>query len=793
MDRSVSMVLVIVIAITVVFSIFTDGVTARAEDEGWLWPVPGVQTVTYSHYTSHPAIDISPGTYIVATKSGTVYALSDDCPHDYGKPTVNGVIQNCPCPKNNSSGNYIQIQHDDGTYAAYLHLRQGITLKKGDYVKQGDVIGVMGSTGKSSGKHLHFSLSINPSYWLFSATILNTPDVLAYSYGPYNVPSTPPPAYTPTVPSNPTTPTIPTSHSSGTHSQTVLTVDQAAVNTKGVLFSWNKLLDSDSYDLAVYNQNGILEYEKKGLTDTFYRVNLKVGGYYAVVTSVCSTHTKRVASERKSFDVTVGSPSVSRVGTYNGNAYYLLDDTYSWSGAAVAASMIGGHLVYINSAEEYSVIKEMLTTAPLSSYWIGATDKGRAKNDFIWLDGSKPTFTAWDSSALTGNNYNGGYAAINSKTGLWTVLSEQGRIEGLGYIVEVEGAYSVPVSEIKFNSNTVSLAPGNSVRVSTTVLPANASDKSLSWSSLDSRYATVDENGMITAKPEGVGKTVEIQARAKDGSGITGSINVSIAALVTEIRVDSTQISIPVGSRYTINATVLPEFAKDKGINWMSSNASYASVNSKGEITALAEGVGKTVTIMGIAKDGSNVSVKTTVRISAQSIPVTSIKLNKSKVSLYPDQIFMLQTTVNPKNADNRSITFSSSNNRYATVDSTGRVTALKAGAGKTVTITASSAEDSKKSATLVVTINTPVTKLKLTSSKERLSVGKSLTIKADISPAKATNKKVNWKVSNSSYAKIDTKGKLTALKEGKGKTVTVTASSAFDKSIKDTIKIKLI
>lgn len=59
-----------------------------------------------------------------------------------------------------SWGNYVKIKHNDGTYTLYAHLKDGIKVKKGQNVKQGDQIGNMGNTGDSKGNHVHYEVYV---------------------------------------------------------------------------------------------------------------------------------------------------------------------------------------------------------------------------------------------------------------------------------------------------------------------------------------------------------------------------------------------------------------------------------------------------------------------------------------------------------------------------------------------------------------------------------------------------------------------------------------------------------
>ncbi|MBR6872963.1 MAG: peptidoglycan DD-metalloendopeptidase family protein [Ruminococcus sp.] len=131
------------------------------EDEcryNFMWPVPGVYYISYgvgARWGSyHQGIDISGDKYddIRASESGRVIKINTSCPHDYGKS------ESCGC--GGGYGNYIIIDHGNNFITLYGHLNR-VDVEVGDYVKQGDHIGLMGSTGHSTGDHLHFEIRYN--------------------------------------------------------------------------------------------------------------------------------------------------------------------------------------------------------------------------------------------------------------------------------------------------------------------------------------------------------------------------------------------------------------------------------------------------------------------------------------------------------------------------------------------------------------------------------------------------------------------------------------------------------
>ena len=124
------------------------------------WPVPGYYHISYGvgwrWGAYHKGIDIWSegirGHDIIAADSGTVILVSNTCTHDYGK------TYSCGC--GGGYGNYCIIDHGDGYWTLYGHSEK-ITVSQGQEVSKGDVLGTVGSTGHSTGAHLHFEVRID--------------------------------------------------------------------------------------------------------------------------------------------------------------------------------------------------------------------------------------------------------------------------------------------------------------------------------------------------------------------------------------------------------------------------------------------------------------------------------------------------------------------------------------------------------------------------------------------------------------------------------------------------------
>lgn len=126
---------------------------------GYTWPCPGNYTLTSlwnedrTTY-NHGAIDIGAdyGSQVVAAYDGTVIDVFNGCSHNWGKSA------SCGC--GGGYGNYVMIDHGNGKITIYGHLTQAV-VEAGDTVKTGQTIGFVGSTGNSTGPHLHFECRLN--------------------------------------------------------------------------------------------------------------------------------------------------------------------------------------------------------------------------------------------------------------------------------------------------------------------------------------------------------------------------------------------------------------------------------------------------------------------------------------------------------------------------------------------------------------------------------------------------------------------------------------------------------
>lgn len=163
---------------------------------------------------------------------------------------------------------------------------------------------------------------------------------------------------------------------------------------------------------------------------------------------------------------------------------------------------------------------------------------------------------------------------------------------------------------------------------------------------------------------------------------------------VKSVSLNKTKATLKRGSTLKLTAKINPTTATNKKVTWSSSNKNIVTVDSYGKVTAKKTGKA-TITV-------KTVSGGKTAECTIQVVePVKSVKLNKQKLTLKKGKTFKLKATINPSNATNKAVTWSTSHKSIATVDKYGKVTAKKKG---TATITVKTADGGKK-ATCKITV----------------------------------------------------------------------------------------
>lgn len=348
------------------------------------------------------------------------------------------------------------------------------------------------------------------------------------------------------------------------------------------------------------------------------------------------------------------------------------------------------------------------------------------------------------------------------------------------------------VQDVKIDKTNIQLRLNDvtTAKITPEVLPDNADNKSLSWTSSNPGVATVDANGNVTAI--GVGETI-ITVKTLDGSNIERTCRVNVTKkettiLVQNIKLDKTTINLDLNGTRTakITATIEPANASNKSVSWTSSNPGVATVDTNGNVTAV--GVGST-TISIKALDGSNVTKSCQVNVTRSPIKVTSVSLNTNQLELdltKDSHTATLTATVSPSDADNKNIKWESENPNVATV-SNGVVTAV--GEGSTEII-ARSEDNSQIFATCGVNVIRGIM-IRANTDQYLDLVNDNLMLYVEQIGANA-NDTITWTVDNSNVVKLvsPTNSNVKVQRVGEG-TTTVRATSSSGKKAVYTVGVK--
>ena len=221
-------------------------------------------------------------------------------------------------------------------------------------------------------------------------------------------------------------------------------------------------------------------------------------------------------------------------------------------------------------------------------------------------------------------------------------------------------AKTIAVTGISMSEDCLFLTKGQSYTLKATVVPDNATNKTVQWTTSDASVATVDQNGTVNAISSG---DATITASAGDKSATCA---VSVIIPVTSITLNKTSLTLEKGSYEVLTATVSPQDATNKEVKWTSSDASVASVDN-GVVTAHKAG---DATITASVADFS-----ATCKVSV-IVPVTSITLSSLELTMKVGETALLEATILPEDATDKTLVWDSSDTNIATVDG-GRITAV--------------------------------------------------------------------------------------------------------------------
>ena len=345
-------------------------------------------------------------------------------------------------------------------------------------------------------------------------------------------------------------------------------------------------------------------------------------------------------------------------------------------------------------------------------------------------------------------------------------------------------AKTISVNSVELDKRSITIEEGKTEVLIATVLPENATNKKINWSSTDESIATVI-GGVITGKKAGK-TTVTVTTVDKE---LTASCEVTVKnaetphVSVESVNLNETSITIEEGKTKTLIATVMPENATNKNIDWSSTDESVATVKN-----GVIEGKGPGKTTVTVTTVDKELKASCEVTVEAKTIPVDSIKLNKTSTTIKEGTTETLIATVMPENATNKNIDWSSTDESVATVKN-GVIEGK--GPGKTTVTVTTVDKELKASCEVTVEAKTiPVDSIKLNKTSTTIKEGTTETLIATVMPENATNQKVDWESEDESIATV-TGGVITGKKAGKTVITVTTEEGEKTASCEVTVKEK--
>ncbi len=340
---------------------------------------------------------------------------------------------------------------------------------------------------------------------------------------------------------------------------------------------------------------------------------------------------------------------------------------------------------------------------------------------------------------------------IAHKVGKATITTEPQDGSDITATCEVE-VTPLLVNDIEvITSSAVKAVP---TRLEMNVLPVEADNKKLSWTSLTPTIATITEDGTITGVKTG---TAKIQATATDGSKFSKTFDVVITPLSVGSISLPKETSIIKTENRKLEYTIAPAAADNQRLIWSSEQPSIASVDANTGVVS-ANKVGDAV-ITATSVDGSGISASTIVHVTP--LKVSNIEMPK-EIKLLRTATTTIETKILPELADDKKLSWTSEDNNIATVDQNGVVKGLNVG----MTNITATTTDGSISATCKVTVTNAIIQLSTTTINLRKTDTYTEQV-ATVEPENCEHKNVVWSTSGNGVASVDKDGNITANKPG--------------------------
>ena len=410
--------------------------------------------------------------------------------------------------------------------------------------------------------------------------------------------------------------------------------------------------------------------------------------------------------------------------------------------------------VYVEDGTTFSVVVELISSTNNGPYMVSDTTYNGS-----WF--------SCESAALENQSYI--YRPYDSS---WV---DYGKRENKNFRIKAytdnSDIKTVAVESVSLDKTEAVLKEKETVKLNATVLPENADNKNVHFTSDNDAVATVDDNGLVTALSSG---EAVITVTTEDGKK-TAKCKITVEKEIIQLKtitITNAPAELEKGAQVQLGIKYIPDnTTQSKSVEWKTSDASVAVVSSTGLVTAKKTG---TVTITAVSKADSSIQSKVTIKVLSH---ITDVTVTGPSGTLYTDTKYKFTAKITPDDTtDNKTVIWSVSDSNIAQIATDGTLSFKKAGTVDVIaTVKATSSNTIIKKLTVTgvkKVIN--VSSVALDKTTVNLKKGETVKLNATVAPADADNKEVTYTSSNSAVAKVDNTGLVTALSSGEA-VITVT------------------
>lgn len=342
-----------------------------------------------------------------------------------------------------------------------------------------------------------------------------------------------------------------------------------------------------------------------------------------------------------------------------------------------------------------------------------------------------------------------------------------------------EDVLKAVMNKVKLDKHEASLITDTNLQLTPSIDELETKSTDFTWISSDKTIAEVSESGLVKALKQG---EAIITVKAKNQTTDTCKITVT-GKLAKNVKLNKEKLNLKISTNSLLIASQEGEEFQSTDYIWESADETIAEVTKTGLVKALKEG-NTVITV----KAPNQTSAKCEVTVTNETVHITSFNIDSTEKELIVGNTRTLTTNIVPFNATNQDIVWKSSNNEVATINTEGKLTAIKSG---TVDITATIVEENKTATCTfdiraesieVTNLTIPVSEviMDLENFREKYLI-------IYYTPNTATDKTVKWKSSNAIVAEV-TFGKVVAKTPGEA-IITATASNGVSTSCKIIVK----